>query len=111
MTAQKKTNQPTIEEPEPNQIARITRLQHAINESEKKRMMRVEQVKAKTGRTDLATAQRKLTQIEAAAYCDVSTATIHRWTKAGLKTVQYGERKRFLIKDLQEYIKKLRGNT
>jgi len=102
-------HQRPAEEPEASKKSVDNRLQHALEASEEKRMMRIEQVKAQTGRTDLPADQRKLTQIEAAAYCDVSTATIHRWTKAGLKTVQYGERKRFLIKDLQEYMKKLRG--
>ena len=80
------------------------RLQHALVTSEANRTARIEQVKAKTGRTDLPVEQRKLTQQEAAAYCDVSTATIHRWTKAGLKTVAYGKRKRFLVQDLQEFM-------
>lgn len=82
-----------------------SRLQKALATTEDKRLKRVEQAKAKTGRTDLPLEQRKLTQQEAAAYCGVSTATIHRWTKEGLKTVAYGQRKRFIIQDLQSYMK------
>ena len=52
------------------------RLQHAVDIAEANRAARVEQVKAKTGRSDLPLEQRKLTQQEAAAFCDVSTATI-----------------------------------
>lgn len=66
----------------------------------------MELVKAKTGRTDLPTEERKLTQQEAAAYCGVSTATIHRWTKDGLKAISYGKRHRYLVADLQDYMKK-----
>lgn len=47
-----------------------------------------------------------LTQQEAAAFCGVSTATIHRWVKAGLKTVPYGQRKRFMVEDLREFMRK-----
>jgi DNA-binding transcriptional regulator YiaG len=83
-----------------------SRLRQAMKAIEKKRVERVEQVKAKTGRADLPLEQRKLTQQEAAAYCGVSTATIHRWTEEGLKTVPYGQRKRYLVKDLQDYAKK-----
>jgi predicted DNA-binding transcriptional regulator AlpA len=85
------------------------RLQNIISATEGNRLKRVDQVKAKTGRVDLPTEQRKLTQQEAAAYCGVSTATIHRWTKEGLKTITYGKRKRFTINDLQVYIKKQRS--
>ncbi|MGE4401818.1 MAG: helix-turn-helix domain-containing protein [Desulfobulbus sp.] len=81
------------------------RLTHALSLTESARLTRMEGVKAKTGRTDLPLESRKLTQQEAAAYCRVSTMTIHRWVKAGLKTVQYGARKRFLINDLKEYMK------
>jgi hypothetical protein len=84
------------------------RLQSVLKATEDKRLARVEQVKAATGRTDLPEDQRKLTQQEAAAYCGVSTAKIHRWTKEGLKTVPYGERKRYLIRDLQDHIKLIR---
>jgi hypothetical protein len=84
------------------------RLQQALKVSEDKRLGRVEQVKAKTGRIDLPAEQRKLTQQEAAAYCGVSTATIHRWAKDGLKAVSYGQRKRYFLKDLQDYMKKIR---
>lgn len=87
------------------------RLQQALKVSENNRMGRVEQVKAKTGRTDLPPEQRKLTQQEAAAYCGVSTATIHRWEKEGLKSIPYGLRKRYLLKDLQDYMKKSRGKA
>lgn len=83
-----------------------SRLEHILKITEDKKLARVEQVKAKTGRVDLPADQRKLTQQEAAAYCGVSTATIHRWTKEGLKTVVYGQRKRYLLKDLQEYMRK-----
>lgn len=89
--------------------AMTTRLQHAIKVSDEKRKERVEQVKAKTGRTDLPLEQRKLTQQEAAAYCGVSTATIHRWAKNGLKSVSYGQRTRYLIEDLQQYMKDKRN--
>ena len=82
------------------------RLNHALSLSEKTRLTRMEGVKAKTGRADLPLENRKLTQQEAAAYCGVSTMTIHRWVEAGLKTVQYGARKRFLVSDLKEYMKK-----
>ena len=82
------------------------RLQRAIDVAEANRAARVEQVKAKTGRSDLPLEQRKLTQQEAAAFCGVSTATIHRWVKAGLKTVPYGQRKRFMVEDLREFMRK-----
>lgn len=85
-----------------------SRLQSVLNATEDKRLARVEQVKATTGRTDLPADQRKLTQQEAAAYCGVSTATIHRWTKEGLKAVPYGERKRYMIRDLRDQIKRIR---
>ena len=90
----------------PEGITENYRLNHARSLSESNRLTRMEGVKAKTGRTDLPLENRKLTQQEAAAYCGVSTMTIHRWLKAGLKTVQYGARKRFLLCDLKEYMKK-----
>jgi hypothetical protein len=108
MTVQKEMNQRLTEEAAATTKGGNNRLQHALEVSEEKRMKRIEKVKARTGRTDLPMDQRKLTQIEAAAYCDVSTATIHRWKKAGLKTVQYGARERFLVQDLQDYMRALR---
>jgi excisionase family DNA binding protein len=83
-----------------------SRLNHAIGVSETARLARMGEVKAKTGRTDLPPDSRKLTQQEAAAYCGVSPTTIHRWVESGLKTVQYGARKRFLISDLKAHMKK-----
>jgi excisionase family DNA binding protein len=82
------------------------RLENAFKLTDNKRKSRVEQVRAKTGNKGLSIEQSKLTQQEAAAYCGVSTATIHRWTKKGLKTVSYGNRKRFLVDDLQDYMNK-----
>lgn len=81
------------------------RLHRALKSIDDKRCARVEQVKAKTGRTDLPIEDRKLTQQEAAAYCGVSPTTIHRWVKNGLKTTSYGKRDRFFVKDLQEYMR------
>lgn len=93
------------EEKNSTNSARAERLGHALQVSENKRMVRVEQVKAKTGRVDLPIQQRKLTQQEAAAYCGVSPTTIHRWAKDGLKAVTYGKRQRYLAKDLKDYMK------
>ena len=104
MPTRKEDEKPDVTESPTPATKAASRLQHALMTSEANRTARMEQVKAKTGRTDLPLEQRHLTQQEAAAYCDVSTATIHRWTKAGLKTVAYGERKRFLVQDLQEFM-------
>ena len=82
------------------------RLQHIIAAMEAKRTARMEQVKARTGRTDLPLDKRKLTGQEAAAFCGVSTATISRWAKAGLRSVAYGQRKRYMVADLMEYMKR-----
>lgn len=82
------------------------RLHRVLKTIDDKRRARVEHVKAKTGRADLPMEERKLTQQEAAAYCGVSPSTIHRWAKNGLKITPYGKRDRFLVKDLQEYMKK-----
>jgi len=108
MTLKKKADQRVEISPECHEESRESRLKQALEASEKGRLARIEQVKAKTGRTDLPVDQRKLTQLEAAAYCDVSPTTIARWTEAGLKTVSYGQRRRYLVEDLKEHIKKLR---
>lgn len=81
------------------------RLQHILAAIEARRAERMERVKAKTGRTDLPLDKRKLTGQEAAAFCGVSTATISRWAKAGLRSVPYGQRKRFMVADLMEYMR------
>ena len=100
-TREKEAATETPERPRNN-----NRLNHALSVAEQARISRIEAVKAKTGRTDLPLENRKLTQQEAAAYCGVSTMTVHRWVEDGLKTVQYGARKRFLVSDLKEYMKK-----
>ena len=82
------------------------RLKHIIDAMEAKRAERMEQVKAKTGRTDLPLDKRKLTGQEAAAFCGVSATTISRWAKAGLRSVSYGQRKRFMVADLMEYMRR-----
>lgn len=81
------------------------RLQHILAVIEARRAERMERVKAKTGRTDLPLDKRKLTGQEAAAFCGVSTATISRWAKAGLRSVPYGQRKRFMVADLMKYMR------
>lgn len=101
-----KENETDINKEEKGPLAKITdRLQQALGVTERKRRARVEQVKAKTGRTDLPFEQRRFTQQEAAAYCGVSPATIHRWANSGLKAVTYGQRKRFLAQDLKDYMR------
>jgi hypothetical protein len=82
------------------------RLKHIIAAVEAKRAERMERVKAKTGRTDLPLEERKLTGQEAAAFCGVSAMTITRWAKAGLRSVAYGQRKRYMVADLMEYMKR-----
>ena len=82
------------------------RLQHIIAAMEAKRTARMEQVKARTGRTDLPLEERKLTGQEAAAFCGVSAMTITRWAKAGLRSVAYGQRRRYMVADLMEYMKR-----
>ena len=82
------------------------RLKHIIEAMEAKRAERMEQVKAKTGRTDLPLDKRKLTGQEAAAFCGVSAMTITRWAKAGLRSVPYGQRRRYMVADLMEYMKR-----
>lgn len=87
-----------------SEYKKTARLNGAQNASEATRLKRMEECKAKHGRTDLPLNIRKLTQQEAAAYCDVSTATINRWKAQGLKTVKWGKRDRFLIEDLKNFI-------
>lgn len=82
------------------------RLQHILAAIEARRAERMERAKAKTGRTDLPLDKRKLTGQEAAAFCGVSTATISRWAKAGLRSVAYGQRRRYMVADLMEYMKR-----
>jgi excisionase family DNA binding protein len=82
------------------------RLKHIIDAMEAKRAERMEQVKAKTGRTDLPLDKRKLTGQEAAAFCGVSATTISRWAKAGLRSVAYGQRRRYMVADLMEYMRR-----
>jgi hypothetical protein len=82
------------------------RLGRTLDLSEKKKLERVDQHKAKRGRSDLPPEERKLSQGEAAAYCGVSPATIHRWTKEGLKTVSYGKWKWYTIPDLKAFMAK-----
>ena len=84
------------------------RLQSAIKLSEAQKMKRVKKKKSKRGRTDLPPEQRKLTQQEAAAYCDVSTTTINRWEAQGLKSVKWGKMRRYMISDLKSFIIKKR---
>ena len=81
------------------------RLQHILAAIEARRAERMERVKAKTGRTDLPLDKRKLTGQEAAAFCGVSTATISRWAKAGLRSVAYGQRRRYMVADLMKYMR------
>ena len=84
------------------------RLQAALKLSETQKMKRVEEKESKRGRTDLPPGQRKLTQQEAAAYCDVSPTTIKRWEAQGLKSVKWGKMRRYMIADLKSFIIKKR---
>ncbi len=80
------------------------RLAGALQFNEQKRLDRLEANRAIRDRDDSPLKDRKLTQQEAAAYSGVSGTTIKRWEAEGLKTVWKGNRRRYRLVDLQEFL-------
>jgi len=65
------------------------------------------QFNAKTGEKNPPIEQRELTQQEAAKWCGVAPATLHKWSENGLKCIIYGQRKRYLLRDIEEFIRQI----
>jgi len=83
------------------------RHKHTLVVIEEKKLAGFGQFDAKTGKRLPPIEQRELSQQEAAEYLEIAPSTLRKWSENGLKAIVYGQRKRYMLSDLEEFLRSL----
>jgi hypothetical protein len=90
---------------------RTTHLVEILERIKNKRIAGFWKFNKRTGEENEPIEQRELTQQEVAKWCEIAPATVNKWASDGLKFVQHGKRRFYMVKDIEEFIKGMIANA